>query len=233
MNLDRLSDVIRFYEILDLLEEKVGGKRTLAKCNGKMGWPPRGVYFFFEPGELRTTSGTGMRVVRVGTHALKKGGKANLWARLHQHQGNQRNGGGNHRGSVFRKHVGKALIQRDNWTTEGAQTWGNGSSAKKKVREKELPIEQAVSQHIRIMPFLWVSINDKPGPDSLRGYVECNAIDLLSNFNENSEMIDPPSESWLGRWSSSEQIRSSGLWNVNCVDKKYDPGFLDVLENLV
>jgi hypothetical protein len=136
MKLDRLSDIKRFYKILDMLEEKVGGKRTLATCNGKMDWPPRGVYFFFEPGELRTTSGIGMRVVRVGTHALKRNSKSTLWGRLRQHQGTIKTGGGNHRGSVFRKHVGNALIQRDNWITEGARTWGKGSSAKKEVRDK-------------------------------------------------------------------------------------------------
>ncbi len=62
--------------LLDQLEKIVGRKRELAHCNGHLDWPTRGVYFFFEPGELRTTSGKGMRVVRVGTHALIKGGKA-------------------------------------------------------------------------------------------------------------------------------------------------------------
>ena len=66
----RLEHIKHFYKILDLLEEKVGGKRLLAECDGRMDWPKRGVYFFFEPGESRSTSGEGPRVVRVGTHAL-------------------------------------------------------------------------------------------------------------------------------------------------------------------
>ena len=32
------------------------------------------------------------------------------------------------------------------------------------------------------MPFLWLEVPDPPGPDSLRGYIERNAIVLLSNY---------------------------------------------------
>ena len=43
----RLADIQRFYKILDELEVRVGGKRTLATADGLMDWPKRGVYFFF------------------------------------------------------------------------------------------------------------------------------------------------------------------------------------------
>ena len=46
----RHADLIQFYGILSSLEEILGGKRTLAKCDGRIVWPSRGVYFFFEPG---------------------------------------------------------------------------------------------------------------------------------------------------------------------------------------
>lgn len=68
----RLQDLIRFYELLDRLAQRVGGPRRLAYCDGRQGWPERGVYFFFETGESRTDSGSGPRVVRVGTHALAR-----------------------------------------------------------------------------------------------------------------------------------------------------------------
>jgi hypothetical protein len=233
MQPDRLADVKRFYEILDLLEAKLGGKRILADCNGKMEWPQHGVYFFFEPGEYRTTSGSGLRVVRVGTHGLKRNSQSTLWKRLRQHRGTLKSGGGNHRASVFRLHVGLALIQRDRLTTAGAETWGKSSSAKRHIREQESPLEQAVSQHIRSMPFLWMAINDEPGPGSLRGYVELNAIALLSNYNSSNTGIDLPGQNWLGRWSASAQIRNSGLWNVNYVDKVCDTRFLETLESLL
>lgn len=234
----RLRDIRRFYEILDELEIRVGGKRTLATAHGRMNWPRRGVYFFFEPGEERTTSGTGLRVVRVGTHALKPGVKATLWGRLRQHRGTvggANPGGGNHRASVFRQHVGTALIGKypDRWPEAVKKSWGKGSSAVKSVQEPEGPLEQAVSQHIRSMSFLPLNVDDPPGPESRRGYIERNAIALLSNYNCQEEPIDPPSPDWLGHWAASERIRRSGLWNANHVSKDYDPGFLDVLQEHV
>jgi hypothetical protein len=229
----RLRHIQRFYEILKALEISVGGKRTLEVAHGRMDWPKRGVYFFFEPGEERTTSGEGLRVVRIGTHALKVGSKSTLWGRLRTHRGRvggSNPGGGNHRGSVFRLHVGTALIHRDNWAQEVAGDWGVGSSAKKSIRQRERPLERAVSQHIRTMPFLWISIPDEPGPESLRGYIERNSIALLSNYDLQNTPIDSPSTAWLGHLATSEKIRRSGLWNSNHVEDRYESGFLAVLQ---
>jgi hypothetical protein len=75
----RLQDLIRFYSILNRLENTIGGARALADCRGRMKWPARGVYFFREAGENRSDTGEGPRVVRVGTHALKAGGSTTLW----------------------------------------------------------------------------------------------------------------------------------------------------------
>ncbi len=231
--MDRLNDLRRFYDLLAALERKLGGKRLLADCDGRMDWPPRGVYFFFEPGEIRTHSGQGPRVVRVGTHALAGGSRTKLWKRLSQHQGVRKSGGGNHRGSIFRLHVGTALIKRDKWPPAVAGTWGHGSSAGAAVRLAEQPLEQAVSQYICQMPFLWLAVDDNPGPASLRGVIERNAIALLSNYNTQDEPLDPPSPSWLRLQADRESIRHSGLWNVNHVTEVYDPVFLELLNKLV
>ena len=233
MNLTtRLEAVQQFYTLLQRLEAHLGGKRRLANCTGRMGWPERGVYFFFEPGEIRNTSGQGPRVVRVGTHGLGAGSRSTLWQRLHQHQGTQA-GGGNHRGSIFRLHAGTALIQRDAWPAEIAAAWDKGQSAPRNIREAEKPLEQAVSQHIRSMPFLWLEIADQPGPNSLRGVVERSAIALLSNYNDPTSPIDPPSSAWLGHWATRETVRRSGLWNVNHVSESPAEIFLELFERLV
>jgi hypothetical protein len=71
MNDARVEDLKRFYSILDRLEQNIGGAKTFADCKGRMSWPKRGVYFFREVGESRSETGTGPRIVRVGTHALK------------------------------------------------------------------------------------------------------------------------------------------------------------------
>jgi hypothetical protein len=228
MSHQRLASLIRFYSILDQLERKIGGARTLAYCRGRMAWPARGVYFFREGGEIRSDSGHGPRIVRVGTHALKTGGQANLWKRLSQHRGQLRSGGGNHRGSIFRLIVGAALIERD---AHDYPTWGEGNNASKDIRTAEVLMERTVSEVIRQMPFLWLAIEDEAGPASLRGRIERNSIALLSNFDRLP--LDPPSPSWLGQHGDRERVRRSGLWNQNHVDENYDPAFLDELEHVV
>jgi len=204
----RVRDVQRLHSLLGHLEVKVGGKRLLANCDGGMNWPLHGVYFFFEPGEVRTTPGAGLRVVRVGTHALRAGSQQTLWHRLSTHQGavgGRNAGGGNHRGSIFRQHVGRALIQRDGWPEDVAGRWDVGSSAPSFVTRAEQPLERAVSDYIRKMPFLWVKIDDPPRPASRRGFIEQQAIALLSNYRAGL-VIDPPSPSWLGRWAPAPEI---------------------------
>ena len=69
MNDEQLDHLKLFYSILDTLEQNIGGARTLPACKGRMSWPKRGVYFFREPGEIRSDTGTGPRIVRVAhTH---------------------------------------------------------------------------------------------------------------------------------------------------------------------
>ena len=227
--MSRLDDLQRFYSLLLALEEKLSGARHLANCTGRISWPKRGVYFFMEPGETRSHSGHGPRIVRVGTHALKAGSGATLWKRLYQHKGVARSGGGNHRGSIFRLIVGTALLDRD---AIDCDSWDDRrGNAPREVREREQPLERAVSQVIGNMPFLWLSVDDEPGPQSQRGFIERNAIAHLSNYGK--PPIDPPSGSWLGSYCTREKVRTSGLWNSNHVDESYDPAFLDTLEFLV
>ena len=182
-----------------------------------------------EPGEFRTESGKGWRVVSVGTHALKAGAKSELWVRLRQHRGTANFGGGNHRGSIFRKIVGVALIELDGLD---CPTWDQyPNTARREVRDAERPTEQDVSRVIGDMPFPWLSVEDEPGPESERGFIERNAIALLSNSRKVA--IDAPSRTWLGKHCNREKVRCSGLWNSNHVSDDYDPAFLDTLEDFV
>ena len=224
----RIGDLERFYAILEDLSETTGGTRLLSACTGRMDWPIRGIYFFQESGEIRTDTGSGPRIVRVGTHALKAGSRTTLWNRLSQHKGPAKTGGGNHRGSIFRLIAGTALMNDNELTVP---TWGQGSSAPRLVRDKEQELERLVSKTIGAMPFLWLAIADDPDPDSLRGYIERNAIALLSNYNK--PPVDLPSSQWLGHHCNRVKVRDSGTWNQNHVDEPYDPAFLDELEDLV
>jgi hypothetical protein len=224
----RRAELDRFYVLLAELERRHGGKRRLVECHGRMGWPQRGVYFFFEDGELRE-DGVTPRVVRVGTHGLRPS-KSTLWGRLSQHRGNaggSTRGGGNHRGSIFRLHVGTALLASGDWPETIRRSWSVGSSAPPDVRRAEYPLERAVSDHIGAMPFLWLEVDDPPGHESDRGVIEAGAIALLSNLDR--ETIDPPSVDWLGWRADRRLVRESGLWNVDHVQDQPSGRFLDVL----
>ena len=225
----RIDDLARFYAALERLESGIGGKRRLSRCDGRMDWPEYGVYFFFEHNEWRSGSGNDIRIVRVGTHALTSSSGTTLWNRLSQHRGVASTGGGNHRGSIFRKLVGHALIARYPECTIG--TWGKGDSAPSNVRVAESELERQVSSVIGEMPFLWLEVDDPPGPGNRRGYIERNSIALLSSYNRPHG--DPPSDDWLGLHCPREKVRHSGLWNQKHVEEDYDPRFLPELENLV
>ena len=217
-----------FYQLLADLGRHLGGPRALSDDAREVNWPRRGVYFFQEAGERRSDTGRGPRITRVGTHALKASSGTSLWNRLSQHRGQKRSGGGNHRGSIFRLIVGTALMEKEGYH---CPTWSQGSSAPRDIRESEQPLEKEVSMVVRAMPFLWLAVLDAPGPDSLRGYIERNAIALLSNSGK--QPLDPPSEDWLGHRCNRPLVRGSGLWNQKHVDEAYDPAFLDTLADLI
>lgn len=188
----------RFYSLLARLSAVPGQGRPLCKfseCRPSL--PERGVYFFQEPGEYRAEKPNILRIVRVGTHAVSAGAKSTLYSRLKAHLGTQ-TGSGNHRGSVFRRHIGDALARDEKSVT----TWGVGSSAPLAVRNcataraDEAVLEKRVSEYIGAMPVLWVCIPDEPNRYSERAFIEKNAIALLSN---QLAPLDKASEKWLGR----------------------------------
>lgn len=64
------------------------------------------------------------------------------------------------------------------------------------------------------MPLLWVEVDDEPGVDSARGFIERNSIALLAD-----DAAAPRSGGWLGSWSRRQTDRDSGLWNQNHVEE--------------
>lgn len=222
------SDLEDLYGLLANLRTAEGGGRILRDCTGHDDWPERGVYFLFEQGELRSTFTGVQRVVRIGTHMVSRGSKATLWNRLRTHRGHA-DGRGNHRASVFRRHIGDALIQRSHGKID-LTTWGQGQSATKEIQSQENFLEKEVSEYIGNMTILWLSIPDKAGPDSDRSFIEKNAIALLAGIGR---QVDPPSDKWLGTFSPTPAIRDSGLWNIDYTNYNYDDRFLEVLSKYV
>ena len=134
-------------------------------------------------------------------------------------------------GSVFRYHVGTALLNTGEWPDVVRTSWPIGRNAPRDVRQSEYPLEREVSATIRSMPLLWLDVGDDPSPTSERGVIERGSIGLLSNLGKIP--IDEPSMAWLGRSAEREQIRTSGLWNVNHVEEVPDHAWLDILRSRI
>ena len=220
----RETDTARFYALLGELDHQLGGPRRLCCCTASSGWPLNGVYFFFDEGENRA-AGQGPRVVRVGTQALRteNPSAATLWRRLAQHRGRQPGdiGGPRRSHSVFRRHVGTAIIRRDRLGDEARdEVCDNWYHYRHQPLEEQ--IEMAVSRYIGVMPFLWLDVPDRAARDD----IEAGAIGLLSLRTGGT---DPPSSGWLGHHALKTEIQYSGLWNVQHTKGRYDPGFLDLM----
>ena len=222
----KVADTARFYALLGELDHQLGGPRRLRYCTLSSGWPLNGVYFFFEDGENRA-DGQGSRVVRVGTHALRaeNPSAATLWDRLAQHRGRQTGdpGGPRRSHSVFRRHVGTAIIvRRDRLGGEARdEVLDNWYHYRHQPLEEQIELD--VSRYVGVMPFLWLDVPDR----GTRHDIEAGAIALLSRCSGGA---DPPSPGWLGQYAFRAEIRDSGLWNVHHTYGYYDPGFLDLMD---
>ena len=174
----------------------------------KISLPKRGVYVFLDPNEDTIYSNILPRIVRIGTHAVSNGSKSTIRQRLIAHYGTQSSSGGNHRSSVFRKHIGTALL-KGKFSDKRLNSWGKGSNAKKDIKDKEEWLELKVSSEIRKLWCCVFEIDDMPSKNSKRSTIEKLLINLLSNSN-----IDLISKNWLGKNSDSKEIMNTGLWNI-------------------
>ena len=220
------NDLRSFYRIIRELHSAQEGGRRLGDTTGRSGWPQRGIYFFTEDGEARVQGVP--RITRIGTHAVSEGSKTTLWHRLSTHRGTG-HGGGSHRSSIFRLHVGRALTSRKSDISRPA-SWAIGQTATADIRKAEEFLERKVSETIGGMRLLWLDIGDNAGARSDRAYLERNCIGLLSrwyilNFVRRT--------SWLGSKSDDWRIAASGLWNLDHLFTLPDIKFLPVLQQYV
>ena len=138
----------------------------------------------------------------AGDRIVHVGQSANLYRRLLQHKR------GDKANSIFCKLVGLALSAK------------NGKDKR--------PLNKRVTETLGNMWVLCLPIEEK----ALRGWIERNAIALLSNCYK-QQSIDSPSKGWLGHHCEQETVPSSGLWNQQYVDGTHDPAFLDTLNDLI
>ena len=162
--------------------------------------PSNGIYFLFEKGEL---AHGGERIVRIGTHT----GDKNLPKRLAEHFYAK-----NKDRSIFRKHIGRCLLRRDNHSY--VDRWEYDLTKKADRAKYEALIERDVQDAIenevtRYMTenfsFSVVGIDLKA--DRIR--YEKKIIGTLSKCKDCAA-----SSGWLGKWHPNSVLALKGLWNV-------------------
>ncbi|MBT1159863.1 hypothetical protein J1C56_30415 [Aminobacter anthyllidis] len=211
----RIQDLDRLYNWIG--EERIADRVFSFRELSSRSVPKRGVYIFLDGAE-RNFRGAGFRVVRIGTHAVSAGSQASLRGRLRNHLGPSSQIG-NHRGSIFRLHIGIAMLEAGPGHGSLA-TWGEGQDARPEVKSLEIAHELAVSRYLQDLEVVLLEVDDEPSKESLRAKVE---MQLIALFSESMRTIDCPGPDWLGLKSPVAQIRQSGLWNIRGIGGKYDP----------
>ena len=161
--------------------------------------PLNGIYLLFERTEVAHRAN---RIVRVGTHT----GTNQLRSRLRQHflvENKDR--------SIFRKNIGRALLNRDHDpflpTWELDRTSRMARERRVIDTDRQTAIEVRVSKYIREhFSFVVIGVDEK----KQRLQLESKMISTLSLCKECR-----PSAEWLGLFSTKNKIRESGLWLVN------------------
>lgn len=198
--------VPKLKELIEEVDERATIIHNMARKMPRYSWDKiddigfkNGIYLIFESGE----SAYGMdRIVRVGTHRAE----GRLKARLKDHYLRK-----NKDGSIFRKNIGLALLNKDQ--DEYLDIWRlNTSNSKIKEENKdrlnpgyEKEIEERVSQYLKENTgFTCIEVKDKE--ERLR--IEEGLIAIL-NKNQRYKASDK----WLGNYHPDTEIRESYLWN--------------------
>lgn len=163
--------------------------------------PRNGIYIIFEKDEVFQNID---RIVRVGTHT----GDKQLRSRLDQHFVKE-----NKNRSIFRKNIGRCLLNKDNsqylnlWELDVTSRADREKNLKLLDLEFEKKIEKKISEYIQNnLSFCVFQVDTK----EQRLFWESRIISTLAGSNE---LI--PSNEWLGNYSTKEKIKASGLWQVN------------------
>lgn len=182
--------------------------------------PQNGIYILFETGE---TGHRTNRIVRIGTHT----GNDQLQSRLKQHFIHE-----NKDRSIFRKNIGRAILNRDHdpflsqWELDLTTHEAKQKYKKDTDYLRQMQVEQQVTQYIQgNFRFVVFRVDEK----EKRLDWESKIISTVSLCTECQ-----PSSSWLGKYSPKEKIRQSGLWNVNELYKQpLSHGEYDALEKVI
>ena len=172
----------------------------------KQNIPQNGIYILFEKGE--TFQGFD-RIVRVGTHT----GDNQLRSRLTQHFITEKKNR-----SIFRKNIGRCFLAKEN--DPYLKLWEIDTTSRSKKEEYqnqlntefEKELENKITTYMQ-SNFSFCVFEVKTKEDRLFWEMK-----IASTLNQAKCSI--PSENWLGKFSPKVQIRESGLWQVNELNKE-------------
>jgi len=179
--------------------------------------PKNGIYFFYEKGEFWGHGGNKPRIVRVGTH--KDGNFGNRIAEHYLMNESKMNFSSNqpapHERSIFRAHMGRALLNqhRDGYL----KIWKIDFTSREKREKlgylrdinKEKEIESEITRILRNnFTFRFIELESQAERMGKTG-IESPIIGTLAHCR-----LCRPSANWLGNYSPIQQIRKSGLWLV-------------------
>lgn len=159
--------------------------------------PNDGLYILFEQGEA---GHNGSRIVRIGSHT----GIGNLPSRLVEHTK------ANKDRSIFRKNIGRALLNRAH--DPFLEQWNWDLTSKKKRAfygprldtNRQQEVEEAVTGYIvENFSFVVIAVEDRAARLSLEKA-------LIATVAQCPRC--KPSPIWLGNFSPVGAIRTSGLW---------------------
>jgi hypothetical protein len=168
--------------------------------------PKNGIYIIFEKGEKQSNLD---RVVRIGSH----NGDNRLFARIDEHFI-----GGDHRSSIFRKHLGRCFLAIDkrtdyllNWDLKIKKKVDKARNLDKIDWVLEAKYERKLTDYIR-NNFSFILIED------LTEKVKRKRLEegLIATFAQSDEKII--SKKWLGKFHPDRKIRASGLWNIQHIN---------------
>jgi hypothetical protein len=182
--------------------------------------PLNGIYILFEKEEK---GHDGERIVRIGTHT----GENQLRSRLKQHFLNE-----NKDRSIFRKNVGRSLLNQDNdpflefWELDLTTRKTKEKYSQSVDFEYQKSIEKRVSQYIQNnFSFCVFEVNGK----DQRLEIESKIISTVS-WCESCRS----SNTWLGISSPKKKIVESDLWLVNELYKTpFDASNIGALSELI
>ena len=185
-NLDNtVVEIHKYFNSLPLYTYKGNGQFSATPPN------QGGIYIMFEEGEK---VGNFKRIVRVGK------AEKSLLTRLTQHFINEDK---DH--SIFRKHIGRALLKKNNHSQAVIDNWNTKG-------KKYSNIEKNVTKELEKFSFCCITLPTLKEISKL----EQTLIETLSTYNrlyKEQTGIDVYSPNWLGQYCTNEKVKTSGLWN--------------------